>query len=83
MKTKADYTLDFRGAISPITLLKLSNLFKRMKPEEELEILGRDPETRTYLFKILPKGAFQLVEKSVMHDVQLYYRIRIKKVTPV
>ncbi len=80
MKKKADYTLDFRGIISPVTLLKVSSLFKKMKPDEVFEILGRDPDTRTFLFKILPEGAFELVEKSVLHDVQLYYRIRIKKV---
>ncbi len=83
MKEKADYTLDFRGIISPVTLLKVSNLFKKMKPDEVLEILGRDPGTRVFLFKILPEGTFELVEKSVLHDVQLYYRIRIKKVKPL
>ncbi len=84
MKEKTDYILDFRGLISPVTLLKVSKLFKKMKPDEVLEILGRDPDTRIHLFKVLPEGAFELVDKSVLHDVeQLYYRIRIRKVNPV
>jgi len=83
LKENADYILDLRGIISPITLLKISSLFKKMKPDEVLEILGRDPETRTFLFKILPEGTFELVGKSVLCDVQLYYRIRIKKVNPL
>ena len=83
MKEKADYILDVRGIISPVTLLKVSSLFKKMKPDEVLEVLGRDPETRTFLFKILPEGTFKLVEKSVLCDEQLYYRIRIRKVKPL
>ncbi len=76
--------MDLRRGGSPVTLLKISNLFRKVKPDEVLEILGRDSETRTLLFKILPEGTFELVEKSVLHDdVELYYRIRIRKVNPL
>ena len=78
-----DYKLDFRSAFGPLTLLKASRTFKQMESDEVLEILARDPDTRTDLFKILPKDRFQLVEKQVMHDSQLYYRILLKKVRPI
>ena len=54
LKSKVDYHLDLRGAIPPISLLKVTQVFRQMKRNEILEIIGRDPDTRTDLFKVLP-----------------------------
>ncbi len=74
-----DIRLDLRGTICPITLLKTRQVFRSMQPNQVLEVLIRDTDTRTDLFKILPVGAYQLIERRVLHDAELYYRIRIRK----
>lgn len=61
MKPKADHILDLRGAISPYTLLKISQAFREMGPEQTLEIVCCDPETRSDMFKILPPYAFEVM----------------------
>ncbi len=83
LSEKNDVVLDLRGVISPITLLKARQVFREMEQGRILEILARDTETRTDLFKILPENAYELVEKRVLNDMGLYYRIRLKKVGPV
>jgi TusA-related sulfurtransferase len=79
----ADVILDFRGTFSPMTLLKARRVFREMDQDEILEILVRDTETRTDLFKILPDNAYELIEKRVLNDMGLYYRIRLRKTGPV
>jgi len=50
-------------------------MFREMKPNETLEILGRDPDTRTDMFKILPDFAYDLIDAS--------YRVQVKKRTDI
>lgn len=78
MKKKADYCLDFRGAIRPITLLRATQVFRQMKANEILEILGRDSGTRTDLFKVLPPFSYELVAIEE-HEEDFSYRIQLKK----
>jgi TusA-related sulfurtransferase len=78
LKSKADYCLDFRGAIAPITLLKTTQVFRQMKENEILEILGRDSGTRTDLFKVLPPFSYELIALEE-HKEDLSYRIQLKK----
>ncbi len=82
MKPKVDHYLDLRGAIPPITLLKVTQVFRDMKPNEILEIRGRDPDTRTDMFKILPDFAYDLiiVEET---EREASYRVRMKKRTDI
>ena len=61
MKKEADYIVDFRGAIKSLTLLKLTHVFRTMKSEEVVKIMGLDPETRNDLFKVLPAISYELV----------------------
>lgn len=78
MKKKPDHILDLREAIPPITLLKVSQVFREMKPCEILEILCRDPETRTDLFKVLPPASYELiVMEELSEDAAL--RVQMKK----
>ena len=78
MKPKVDHYLDLRGAIAPISLLKVTQVFREMKPNEILEILGRDPDTRTDLFKILPDFSYELIILEEMERGSSY-RVQMKK----
>ena len=82
MKPKVDHHLDLRGAIPPITLLKLTQVFREMKPNEIIEILGRDPDTRTDMFKIIPNFAYDLIHIEEM-ERDASYRVQMKKRTDV
>ena len=61
MKQKADYIVDFRGAIKSLTLMKLTHVFRGMKNNEVVKITGLDADTRSDLFKVLPAIAYELV----------------------
>ena len=78
MKPRADHYLDLRGAIPPISLLKITQVFRKMKTNEILEILGRDPDTRTDMFKIIPHFAYELI---VMEEMERddFFRVQMKK----
>ena len=82
MKPRADHYLDLRGAIPPISLLKVSQVFREMKPNEIVEILGRDPDTRIDMFKIIPDFAYDLI---VIEDLErdASYRVQMKKRTDI
>ena len=82
MKPKADHYLDLRGIIPPISLLKVTQMFREMKPNEILEILGRDPDTRTDMFKILPDFAYELIVMEEMGQ-GASYRVQMKKRTDI
>ena len=79
LKLKADYILDLRGSISPITLLKVTKKFREMKADEVLEIRGRDPETRSDVFKVLPDFSYELIIIEEMEEENAFYRIQMKK----
>ena len=61
MKEEADYIVDFRGAIKSLTLLKFTHVFRTMKSDEVVKIIGLDPETRNDLFKVLPAISYELI----------------------
>ena len=82
MKPKADHYLDLRGIIPPISLLKVTQRFREMKPNEILEILGRDPDTRVDMFKIIPDFAYDLIVMEEMGK-GAYYRVQMKKRTDI
>ena len=82
MKPRANHYLDLRGTIPPISLLKVTQVFREMKPNETLEILGRDPDTRVDMFKIIPDFAYDLIaiEES---ERDASYRVQMKKRTDI
>lgn len=53
LKKAADYIVDFRGALASLTLLKLTHVFRGMKRDEVVRIVGLDPDTRNDLLKVL------------------------------
>ena len=79
MKKKPDHILDLRGAIPPITLLKASQVFREMKTHEILEILCRDPDTRTDLFKVLPPFSYELIVMEELEEDTSSFRLQMKK----
>ena len=79
MKRKADHILDFRGSITPISLLKFIQTFREMKANEVLEILGSSLDTRSDLFKVLPDDSYDLIFLDVVEEEDYFYRIQLKK----
>ena len=81
MNIKADYKLDFRGSITPIILLKITQMFRKMRPNDIIEIQGSDPDIQRDLFKVLPQGAYELMRDVIGDDEgqDVYYRILLKK----
>jgi len=79
LKRKANHYLDFRGSITSISLLKLIQTFREMKPNEILEILGSNIDTRSDLFKVLPDGGYELIFLDMLEEEECLYRIRLKK----
>ena len=79
MKREADHILDFRGSITSISLLKLTQTFREMKANEVLEILGSNLDTRSDLFKVLPDDSYDLIFLDVVEEEDYFYRIQLKK----
>jgi TusA-related sulfurtransferase len=78
LKEKADYILDFRETIIPLALLKMSQVVKEMKTNEVLEIVTRDPDVRTDVFKVIPASACELIGMDLDTEAGCC-RIRLKK----
>ena len=76
MTTVPDHILDLRGAIIPLTLLKISQEFREIQAGKTMEILVNDPDTRRDLFKILPAFSYKLMN---LNDEGSFYRIRLIK----
>ena len=79
MKRKADYTLDFRGTISTIALLKVTQVFNDMKPMETIEILGCDEDTRRDLFRVLPEASYDLIYNAEVIAQPCYHCVCLRK----
>ena len=77
---KVDYKLDFRGSITSITLLKVTQTVMAMAPNEIIEIQGSDPATKEDLFRVLPKASCELIsERPVGSQGSDSYRILLRK----
>jgi len=79
LKRKANHYLDFRGSITDISLLKLLQTFREMKPDEVLELRGSNLDIRNDLFKVLPGDAYELIFLDVVEQGDCFYRIQLKK----
>lgn len=76
MESKKNHVLDLRGIIAPVTFLKVTQLLRRMRPGETLEILGKDPDTRTQLSQVLHTFPYRLLD---IKEESSFYRIRLMK----
>lgn len=79
MTDKADKVIDFSDSLSSISLLKVTQVFGKMKSSEILEIRGADRDTRQDLFKLLPRASYEVVEVDDADVVGGLYRISIRK----
>ncbi|MBI5062925.1 MAG: sulfurtransferase TusA family protein [Desulfatitalea sp.] len=77
MAEKADFSLDFRSAITSLALLKFSRVFREMKSNQTLEVLGLDADARTDLFKLMPAAAYELICMDEVEDTS--FRVCIRK----
>ena len=80
LERKADYTLDFRGTLTPITLLKAAQLMKEMRARETMEILGCDLDTLADLFKVLPASCYEVMAMEAGEEGGTLYRLQLKKI---
>ena len=76
MKEKPDYIIDFRESITPLSLLRMGQTVKQMKPHELLEIIVRDPDVRSDVLKIVPGCELIGMELNTEED---FCRIQLEK----
>ncbi len=79
MAGNRDTIIDFSESISSISLLKVTQEFKKMKSAEVMEIRGADLDTRQDLFKVLPKAAYEIVRMEDADSELGPCRLRIRK----
>ena len=70
------HILDAQGTIIPITLLKLTHVFKEMIPGETIDILIGDGDTREDLFRVLPVSFYEVIE---IKEEESFCGISLKK----
>lgn len=78
MEQKADYILDFRDTISPLALLKMTQVLQEMKMEEILEIITCDSDVQTDVFKVIPTHSCELIDMEFNREKD-FFRIQLKK----
>jgi len=77
---KVNYKVDFRGSITSITLLKVTQTVMTMAPNEVIEIQGSDPASKQDLFRVLPEASYELIsEQAVGSQGSDSYRILLRK----
>ena len=75
MTMVSDRTIvDLRGAIIPLILLKISQVFRENETGKTIEILVNEPDIKRDIFKILPPLSYKLVD---INDEGSFYRIRL------
>jgi len=71
-----DHILDLRGMIIPLTFLKITQGFRRIKPGETLEIMVSDPDTRRDFFKVLATFPYEVLNSNEGDNL---YLVRLRK----
>ena len=71
-----DHFLDLRGMIIPLTFLKITQGFRRIKPGETLEIMVSDPDTRRDFFKVLATFPYEVLNSNEGENL---YHVRLRK----
>ena len=80
-------SFDLRETLIPFSLLQISNLFREMKPGEEVEILsGTDPTETAILndvLRILPRAQYDLIVRETTKSDSPVTRLRLRKKTDI
>ena len=79
MEPKADYILDFRETISSLALLKMTQVLREMNRDEILEIITRDGDGRTDVFKVIPAASCEVIDLEFDREASCFL-IRVKKI---
>jgi TusA-related sulfurtransferase len=79
LKPKADYILDFSQTITSYALLKMTQVMRDMNRDEVLEIITRDADARTDVFKLIPAASCEVVDMEFNKDAD-FCRIRVKRI---
>lgn len=74
-----DIILDFRNTFSSISLLKMTEVFSRMRPSQVMEIRGSDPDIRKDLLKVLPAASYEVLKDGESYTGPDFFRVRIRK----
>lgn len=75
---KSNIVIDVRNFVSWFSLLKVTQVFGEMRPDDILEVRGADPDTRDDLFKVLPKSDYQVLTVGG-EDAEGFSLFRIQK----
>ena len=78
MKQMPHYVLDFRETITPLALLKMTQVLREMEADEVLEIITRDPDARTDVLKVIPASTCELINMEFTPDADCC-RIQLRK----
>ena len=76
MEQGNNHQLDLRGMHAPITLLMVTEAFRKVNAGETLEILGSDVETKKNLFKVLHASRYELIS---FRDDMAFYHVLLRK----
>jgi TusA-related sulfurtransferase len=78
LKPKADYVLDFRQTITPFALLKMTQVLREMNRDEILEIITRDADARSDVFKIMPTASCEVIDMEFNKEAN-FFLIRVRR----
>ena len=70
--------MSFQDMITPFRLLELTQVFRRMRPGEIMEIIVHDPDTKKDLFRVLPASSYKLILMEEMGSPEIH-RIHLQK----
>ena len=73
------YKLDLRGTLLPLSLLKVTQSFRALKPGETLEILLSEPESSQELLKVLPHASYEVIAMKAQGRSNPHYFIQLQK----
>lgn len=79
MERKTGIKLDLRGLLIPLSLLKVTQSFRALKPGETLEVLWREPQSPQELFRVLPRASYEVIAMEEQGRANPYYRIQLQK----
>jgi len=80
-------TFDLREKLIPFSLLEITNVFRRMQPGEEMDILAGSCPVEVAIFqdvmRILPRNEYDLISQQDANGKDPVSRLRIRKKQPL
>jgi len=75
--------IDLREKLIPFSLLEITNVFRKMQPGEEMEILASGSPVEVAIFqdvlRILPRDEYDLISQQGVSKEESVTRLRIRK----